>query len=63
MFKDNKRILVVLVLVIVLYLSLILYLSYFTVFVGQNIIDNPANRRETIIEQNIERGSDRKSVV
>lgn len=57
MFKDNKRILVVLVLVIVLYLSLILYLSYFTVFVGQNIIDNPANRRETIIEQNIERGS------
>lgn len=57
MFKDNKKILIVLVAVIMMFLSLIIYLSYFTVFISQSIISNPANRRETIIEQNILRGN------
>lgn len=57
MLKDKNKIIIVLVGLICMFLSLIVYLSYFTVFKAQKIIDNPANRRETIDENKILRGS------
>ena len=56
-FKENRKILALLSFLIVLLMSLVIYLSYFTVFKAQNIIDNPANRREMLQVANIKRGT------
>ncbi|MDO5040981.1 MAG: penicillin-binding protein 2 [Peptoniphilus sp.] len=55
--KENKKILVLLIFLILLFMSLIVYLSYFTIFEAQNIVDHPANRRENLKIAGIKRGS------
>lgn len=54
--KENKKILALLVALIFLFMSLIVYLSYFTVFKAEKVIDNPANRRGMIQISQIKRG-------
>lgn len=55
--KENRKILALLVALILLFMSLIAYLSYFTVFQAEEIIDNPANRRGMIQIAKIKRGT------
>ena len=55
--KDNKRILLLLVFLIILLLSPIVYLTYFTIFEANNIVDHPANRRANLKENSVKRGS------
>lgn len=55
--KDNKRILAVLVLLIILLLSPIVYLTYFTIFRAADIVNHPANRRATLTENAVRRGT------
>jgi peptidoglycan glycosyltransferase len=55
-FKENRKILILLIFLIVLFMSLIIYLSYFTIFQAPNIVDHPANKREALKIAGIKRG-------
>lgn len=55
--KENRKILILLVFLILLFMSLIFYLSYFTIFVAGDLKDHPANRRDSMQESAIKRGS------
>ncbi|CDZ74778.1 cell division protein FtsI/penicillin-binding protein [Peptoniphilus sp. ING2-D1G] len=55
--KENKKILVLLIFLIILFMALIIYLSYFTIFEAQDIVDHPANRRESLKISEIKRGN------
>lgn len=56
-FKENRKILVLLVFLILLFMSLIFYLSYFTIFLSADIKDHHANRRDFLEEAAIKRGT------
>lgn len=56
-FKENRKILILLVFLILLFMSLIFYLSYFTIFLSADIKEHPANRRDALEEASIKRGS------
>lgn len=55
--KENKRILILLGFLVVLFLAAIVYLSYFTIFEASDIVKHSANRRETLREESIKRGT------
>ncbi len=55
--KERSRILILLSGLIVLSLSLIVYLSYFIIFEAEAVKKHPANRRASIVESEIQRGS------
>lgn len=55
--KDRKRILYLLTGLIVLSLSLIFYLSYYVIVKAEDVKKHPANRRSSIMESEIQRGS------
>lgn len=55
--KDTKRILIVLIFLIILLLAPIMYLTYFTIFEANNIVDHPANRRAVLKENSVKRGT------
>lgn len=57
MSKENKRVLMLLVLFLISFIGLIVYISYFQVFLAEGIKNNSYNKRLWINEENVLRGS------
>lgn len=55
--KERSRVLILLSGLIILSLALIVYLSYFIIFEADVVKKHPANRRASILESEIQRGS------
>lgn len=54
--EDNKKITHLIILISCLYLSIIVYLTYFQIFQGPEIVDNPYNKRQWAREDSTIRG-------